>query len=133
MMNVVCLHGRLTSDPQLRTTKDGVPVVNIRIANRITGVGGKDPCFFTAVGWRGVAEHICRYYRKGNLIGLDGYLINDYYEKDGIHYCSARIVIRNVHFMGQPLSPEVSGPDSTVGVTAADFAPVSPDAEDLPF
>ena len=82
LMNMSCRSGRLTADPVLHHTQNGVPVTSFRIAVRRPGPGDKTD-FFSCTAWRGTAEFVCKYFKKGKWIELDGHDENDTYEKDG--------------------------------------------------
>ena len=72
-MNSICLMGRLTGDPELKTTQTGVSVTSFRVAVD-RAYRSKDQerqtDFIPCVAWRGTAEFISRYFRKGQRIAL---------------------------------------------------------------
>lgn len=73
--NKVILGGRLTADPELKQTPQGVSVVNFSIA--ITRKNNKNneqqmADFINCVAWRSTAEFICKYFRKGSSICVTG-------------------------------------------------------------
>ena len=72
--NKVILGGRLTADPELKTTQSGISVTSFRIAvNRRPGKDGtSETDFFTVNAWRGTAEFICKFFRKGSCICVTG-------------------------------------------------------------
>ena len=65
--NKVILGGRLTADPELKQTPNGVAVVSFSIAvNRRFGSGGQQQTdFFNVTAWRATAEFVSRYFHKG--------------------------------------------------------------------
>ena len=70
-LNKVILGGRLTADPELKQTPQGVAVVSFSIAvNR----KGKDAStdFINCVAWRQTADFICRFFKKGSSICVSG-------------------------------------------------------------
>ncbi|MBO5338087.1 MAG: single-stranded DNA-binding protein [Clostridia bacterium] len=70
-LNKAILGGRLTADPELKQTPQGVPVVSFSIAvNR----KGKDAStdFINCVAWRQTADFICRFFKKGSSICVSG-------------------------------------------------------------
>lgn len=74
--NKVILGGRLTADPELKTTPSGIPVTTITIAvNRRFG-GGKgeeqQADFLNVTAWRQTAEFICKFFRKASSICIMG-------------------------------------------------------------
>ena len=87
-MNVVCLLGRLTATPELKTTQGGVSVTSFSVAVDRTyqpkGAEQRQADFINCVAWRNTAEFICRYFQKGQRIALQGSLQSrNYTDKDG--------------------------------------------------
>ena len=77
MLNRVILMGRLTADPELKTTPNGVSVTSFSIAvDRSYVKSGEErkADFFNIVCWRQNAEFVCRYFSKGSMIAVDGQL-----------------------------------------------------------
>jgi single-strand DNA-binding protein len=77
MVNRVVLIGRLTRDPEMRTTTTGKSVVEVSIAvnKRIKPQDGSpDADFFRVKAWGSTAEYISNYLSKGRLIAVDGRL-----------------------------------------------------------
>ena len=74
--NKVILGGRLTADPELKTTPSGVSVTTFPLAvNRRTGKDGESAAdFFTVTAWRSTAEFVTRFFRKGSSICVIGSL-----------------------------------------------------------
>ena len=68
-MNVVCLLGRLTADPELRHTQTQTPVTSFSVAvdraYQPKGAEQRQADFINCVAWRQTAEFICRYFHKG--------------------------------------------------------------------
>lgn len=74
--NKVILGGRLTSDPELKTTPSGVPVTSFRLAvnRRGKGEGEGTSDFFSVTAWRATAEFVTKYFHKGSSICVVGSL-----------------------------------------------------------
>ena len=74
MFNLVVLTGRLTADPELKTTTSGVSVTRFSIAVERSYIKGEErqTDFINIVAWRGSAEFVCHYFTKGSLIGIEG-------------------------------------------------------------
>ena len=75
MLNVVALLGRLTADPELRTTQSGLSVCRFRVAvdrNITNEDGSRQADFIDCVAWRQTAEFVSRYFSKGKMIGIIG-------------------------------------------------------------
>lgn len=74
-MNKAILVGRLTADPERRTTPNGVSVCSFSVAvdRRFKDANGERRAdFINCVAWRQTAEFICNYFAKGRMIGLVG-------------------------------------------------------------
>ena len=101
-MNTICLMGRLTADPELRSTQSGVAVTSFTLAveRDYTPKGqDKQADFIPVVAWRQTAEFVCRYFRKGQRIALQGSLQSrSYTDKDGNKRTAYEVVADNVFF-----------------------------------
>ena len=83
MINRVVLTGRLTRNPELKTTQNGLSVASFTIAvnKQFTDANGnRGADFINCVIWRKSAENLCEYTHKGSLIGIDGHLQTRNYE-----------------------------------------------------
>lgn len=102
MLNSVCLMGRLTADPELKSTQSGVSVCNFRIAvdRTYTPKGQeKQTDFINIVTWRGTAEFVSRYFRKGQLVAVQGSIqTSQYTDRDGNKRTAFDVVADNVFF-----------------------------------
>lgn len=82
MINSVVIMGRLTFDPELRTTPTGVSVVRFQVAcDRNYQKSGEErkADFIDVTAWRQTAEFISRYFRKGSMIAVEGSIQTDSY------------------------------------------------------
>ena len=102
MLNSVCLMGRLTADPELKSTQSGVSVCSFRIAvDRAYQPKGqeKQTDFINIVTWRGTAEFVSRYFRKGQLVAVQGSIqTSQYTDRDGNKRTTFDVVADNVFF-----------------------------------
>ena len=103
MLNHIVIMGRLTKDPELRTTQSGVSVTSFTLAvdrdfkNKDSGEKSTD--FIDVVAWRQTAEFVCKYFSKGRMAVAEGRLqIRDWKDRDGNNRRSAEIVADNVYF-----------------------------------
>lgn len=103
MINNVVLMGRIVNDLELKITQSGLSVVNFRIAvDRKYSKGEKQTDFFDIVAWKNHAEFICKYFRKGSLIALEGELqTRSYQTKDGANRTVTEVLVNNVSFTGE--------------------------------
>lgn len=87
MFNKAILIGRLTADPELKQTPNGISVCSFRIAcNRSysSKSGERQADFINIVAWRNQAEFVSKYFKKGNAIGVDGSIqTREYTDKEG--------------------------------------------------
>lgn len=73
-MNQVVLIGRLTKDPELRTTTSNISVCSFTVAvdRRFKSEGQPTADFINIIAWRQTAEFVSKYFRKGSKIALTG-------------------------------------------------------------
>ena len=72
-LNKVILGGRVTADPELKHTPQGIPVCSFSIAVNRRSKDGQAPAdFINCQAWRATAEFISRYFKKGSSICLVG-------------------------------------------------------------
>ena len=139
-MNNICLLGRLTVDPELKTTPNGVSVTSFNLAvDRYTS-GERKADFIPIVAWRATAEFITRYFRKGDMIAVNGTLTTrPYRDKEGNKRTVFEVVANNVYFAGSKNNTQ-SAAEGNKTESADSFSPTFPDfteitvnEEDLPF
>jgi len=103
MLNRVVLVGRLTKDPDLRYTPNGVAVANFTIAvNRPfnSQQGGKDADFINCVVWRRAAENLANFMKKGSQVGVDGRLQSRSFDNsEGKRVFVTEVVADSVQFL----------------------------------
>ncbi|EGQ3902552.1 single-stranded DNA-binding protein [Staphylococcus pseudintermedius] len=103
MLNRVVLVGRLTKDPELRTTQSGVDVCNFTLAvNRIfkSKDGEQQADFINCIAFRKTAENVNNYLSKGSLAGVDGRLQSRSYEnQEGRRVYVTEVICDNVQFL----------------------------------
>jgi len=146
-MNQIVIMGRLTRDPELRHTPNGVAVASFSIAVD-RGFAPKDggerqTDFIDVVAWRNTAEFVSKYFTKGQMAAVTGRLqIRDWTDKDGNKRSSAEVVADNIYFTESKRSREASfGQSDTkdeysgfgAPVESSDFAELTVDDGDLPF
>ena len=102
-MNKAILIGRLTKDPELRTTPTGRNVCQFSIAvNRAytNANGEREADFINCVVWDKQAENLARYQKKGNQIAVDGRIqTRNYDDKDGKRVYVTEILATNISFL----------------------------------
>lgn len=102
-MNRVTLIGRLTKDPNLRFTPNGVAVCTFTLAVNRTFTnqqGEREVDFINCIAWRKTAENTANYTKKGSLVGVDGRIQTRNYEgKDGKRVYVTEVVAETVQFL----------------------------------
>lgn len=103
MLNRVVLVGRLTKDPEFRTTPNGVDVATFTLAvnrNFKSKNGEQQADFINCVVFRKQAENVNNYLNKGSLAGIDGRLQSRSYEnKEGQRVFVTEVVCDSVQFL----------------------------------
>ena len=100
MFNIIVLSGRLTDDPELKSTNSGLSVCNFTVANDVGYGDNKKTNFVNVTCWRGKAEFVCKHFKKGNMIGIEGQLqVRKYQDNDGKDRYSTEVVANNIQFM----------------------------------
>ena len=141
-MNSIIITGRLTADPELKTTPNGNNVTQFTVAvDRAYKSGGeKQTDFFRVIAWRNTADFICRYFSKGKPILIEGEMNNrQYTDKDGNKRDWWEIKADKVEFMGDKPADNSAANAATAAQNAspsatvsADFSPEATD-DDYPF
>ena len=105
MINRVILMGRLTADPELKTTPSGVETTSFTLAvdRRYAKQGEERKAdFINCVAWRQTAAFVCRYFGKGSMISVEGQLqTRTYQAKDVSNRYVTEVVADNVSFTGE--------------------------------
>ncbi|HAH97200.1 MAG TPA: single-stranded DNA-binding protein [Firmicutes bacterium] len=142
MLNRIVLVGRLTRDPELRYTPNGVPVANFTLAvdrSYTNQQGERQTDFIDIVVWRKLAELCGQYLGKGRLVALEGRLqIRSYETQEGQKRKVAEVVADNIRFLDKGRGDDRSGggqehvsDDGDQGRDEDDLGSMSLD--DLPF
>ena len=101
-MNRVVLVGRLTKDPVLRKTANGVSVTSFTLActRRFKQEGQPDADFINTVTWNKTADIVSQYTYKGSLVGVEGRIqTRSYDDKDGKRVYVTEVVADSVQFL----------------------------------
>lgn len=142
-MNKAILSGRICSEIELKTTSNDVSVCSFRIAvqRRFKNAEGNyDADFISCVAWRGLADHIAKYFCKGKPIEVIGSIQTRTYDKDdGQKVYVTEVVADEANFViadkSESVANEVPSPlpsEATQASNFEGFMPMSAD-DDLPF
>lgn len=105
MLNHIILIGRLTRDPEMRYTSNGIAVTNFTLAvqrNYTNQQGEREVDFINIVTWRKLAEHCAQHLGKGRLVAVDGSLQIRKSESNGRTYINPEVVANDVRFLDWP-------------------------------
>ena len=131
-MNKVILKGRLTANPELKTTTTDITVCDFSVAvNRRFNKEQTD--FINCQAWRQTAEFINKYFTKGQEILVIGELHIEKWDKDGETRYATRVVVDEVEFCGNKENNKSQKDIDTNTEDFAKFTPVEDLTDDLPF
>lgn len=122
MLNACILMGRLTADPELRTTQSGKSVVSFSLAvdRDFQQSGEKQADFISVVAWGKTAEFIDKYFRKGRMIAVVGRIqTRTYTDKDGNNRKVVEVVADKVSFTGEKADTAAQEPSRIEGYEPA--------------
>jgi single-strand DNA-binding protein len=146
-LNKVMIIGRLTRDPEMRTTPNGANVASFSVATGFTwtdasGQKKEQTEFHNVVAWRKLADIVAQYLKKGSQVYIEGRLQTRSWDDktSGQKRYRTEIVADNMIMLGRPRSSEMSEARSNeVRAAGAQPEPKSdtPDIQiedsDLPF
>ena len=115
MINKVVLIGRLTKDPELRTTQSGTSVCsfNLAVNRRVQTPGQPDSDFINCVAWGKSADNMTTYLHKGSLIGVEGRIqTRSYDNQQGQRVYVTEVQCESVQFLEPRRSVEAQNQQS---------------------
>ena len=129
MVNHLVFQGRMVADPELKDTNSGVKVCNFRVAWSEKYNNQEVKCFLDVKAFSAQAELVCKYFRKGQELVVEGKLQTEEWEKDGQKRSKIVLVVNAVHFCGSKkdsTTAPAEAPAQEGGFTAVE-------TDDLPF
>ena len=94
--------GRLTRDPELRTTANQVPVCSFTLAvdRRFKSASGeRQTDFIQVVAWRQQAELCSKYFRKGSRMAVVGTIqTRSWDDTEGKRHSVTEVIADEIHF-----------------------------------
>ena len=131
MVNRTILQGRLCADPERRATQNGTTVCSFRVAWSETVKDRETKLFLNCVAWQGTAEMICKYFRKGKELAVEGRLsTREYDDRDGNRRSVTEMTVDRVHFCGKNEDAQGTFPRTDV---KSQLVELDEDDSDLPF
>ncbi len=133
-MNKVFLIGNLTRDPELSETSSGVSVCHFSIAvNRSysSSDGERQTDFFNVTAWRGLADTVSRYCKKGHKVAVSGSIqLRTYEDNSGVRKTAVDIIAQDLEFL---TAKSGSGEDNFYDAPAQNGAPAKKKPSLQPF
>ena len=135
--------GRLTKDPELRQSQNGISVARFTIAvnRRFAKDGQQQADFINCVAWRQTGEFIAKYFEKGSMIAVTGSIQTRTWDgNDGKKQYATEVIVDEAYFTGSK-SENSTGSNTDLSDSSIDdlnsqygedFATIG-DKEDLPF
>lgn len=135
MLNIVALMGRLTADPELKSTPSGISVCRFTLAverNYAKQGEERQTDFINCLAWRGTAEFISRYFIKGQLIAVDGSIqTGSYTDNNGNKKYTFEVVANNVNFTGDRRNGDANGSANKTNTPTSVSVPILENASDF--
>lgn len=136
MLNRVILIGRLTKDPELRYTPNGVAVSTFTLAvnrNYSNQQGQREADFINIVTWKGLAETVANYMKKGRLVAIEGRIqTRNYDNNEGKKVYVTEVVADNVRFL-ESINKSDDNHSNNKDPFINDGNPIDISDDDLPF
>ena len=130
MINNAVIMGRLTADPELRTTGNGIGVCGFTVAvDRNYRPEGEErqTDFINVVAWRKTADFVSRYFRKGQMIAVQGSIqTRNYEDRNGNKRTAVEIVADNISFCGSKAETGACGQNAGAPAPSGNPAPPVP-------
>lgn len=144
MLNKTIMMGRLTKDPELRSTASGTSVVSFSLAVerdfKNPQTGEKDVDFFDCVAWRNTADYVAKYFSKGRMAVCEGQFQTRWWEDNsGLKRRAIELIVSNIYF-GDSKPQQESSQTYAPAAPTTDFSSMegfthmpAPADDDLPF
>ena len=135
MLNNVTMMGRLTRQPEIRRTQQGVAVTNFGLAVQrdYSDMGNVLTDFFEVVAWRTTAEFASKYLKKGQLVTISGRLQNsEWKDKDGTKKTRTEIQADRIYF-ADAKKPDGKEKEPYREPEPSDFEELEDEDWELPF
>lgn len=132
-MNRVILIGRLTKDPEIRTSGNyTIASFNIAVDRKFKRDGEPEADFFNCTAFNKTAEFVEKYCKKGTKMVVEGRIQNDNYEKDGVKHYGVKIMVDSLEFAESKSAS--STPSTKAEITGDEFVDAASElTEELPF
>ena len=137
MLNKIVLQGRLTAEPELKTTQSNIAYLDFTVAwnNKYRDI--EKVCFLRCKAWRNTAELVFKWFHKGQEIIVEGNMVTERWkDKEGNNKSTLVCEVEQVHFTSGKTQQAETGTSETKqsGMSLDDFLKMNASDEDeLPF
>ena len=132
MLNHTVLMGRIGQDVELKTTQSGTEVVAFSLAVQ-RSYNREITDWINIVAWKGTASLIAKYFKKGDMICIEGNIqTRNYDDKDGKKVYITEILAEKVHFVGGKQEGNAPSTTPTQNTSIDGFIPIET-GDDIPF
>lgn len=138
MINKVILIGNVGADPEIRTLDNGIKCARIRLATtervyiKEKNETKENTEWHSITLWRGLAEVVDKYIRKGSQLYIEGKLRTREYDKNGVKCFATEIVAEELKMLGRKEGVSQSAPQVAPAPQPTQAA-TPPAIEPLPF
>lgn len=135
-LNKVILGGRLTADPELKTTNNGTAVTSFSIAvNRKYNKDAEQTAdFINCTAWRQTAEFICNYFKKGSSVCVVGAIqTRTWTDQNGQKRSATEVLVDEVMFVDSKAENNAQSAGNNAPPAYAPKFEELPSGSDLPF
>lgn len=105
MLNNVIIMGRLTADPELKSTQNGTSVLQFTVAvdrDFVKQGEERQTDFINCVAFKETANHIAKWFSKGRMIAVEGRLqTRSYDDKNGTKHYVTEVIVNKASFTGE--------------------------------
>lgn len=109
MLNQIIIAGRLTANPEIVTTEGDKKrtYITVAVPRSYKNVDGTyDTDFIQCTLWNGIAENVCEYCKKGDVVGVKGRIQSSNYEREGQKVYKLDIIAEKVSFLSSKKADE---------------------------
>ena len=130
--------GHLVKEPELKQTPNGTPCTTFSVAvnRKSESENSTVTDYHTVIAWSKLAEHVCRYFKKGSAIYVEGKLrLRSFTDKNGVNRKIPEITASEVNFVDAKTIPDSEAPPREIGTYVHDSVVelIGSTDDDLPF
>lgn len=123
--NKAMIGGKLTADPELKTTPSGTSVTQFSVAvNRRSKEGEQQADFINCVAWKNTAEFITKYFRKGGSIFITGRIqTRTWQDQSGSKRYATEVIVEQADFVDSKGESQSAGQQGAQQAAQSSYMP----------